>query len=491
MPRPNVLFIFTDQQRADALGADGNPVIKTPHLDRIAREGALFRSAYTASPVCVSARCSLILGQYCHRTDCYDNGYKMPEDRPSFMQLLTAAGYRTHGIGKMHFTPDKMALRGLETREHQEELRLKVEEDDYLKLLAESGFGHVHDAFGQRGEMYYVPQPAQMPARLHGTQWVGDRAVDFIRTAEKGRPFLLWASFIHPHPPFSPPTPWNKLYRAALMPLPHCPQQCEQWHTWWNRHQNRYKYRDNGIDNNLVRCMRAYYWACVSFIDFHVGRMLEALAEGGLLDETLIIHTSDHGEMLGDYNCFGKRTMLDASARIPLLARYPERFAAGRVCSAPASIVDLMPTILSAAGVKAPDGQLDGIDLAEVAEGRHDERTVYSQLAQRGRGLYMAVNRQWKYFYSAADRHEFLIDRACDPQETRNRAGMVLCEAELKAMRSHLIGYFRGQGYEEPLEGDAWKLFPQPEIPANPDAGLLIQDAGWAAPFQKIPGYSD
>jgi arylsulfatase len=491
MPQPNVLLLFTDQQRADAVGVDGNPIIKTPHLDRIAREGVLFSSAYTASPVCVSARCSLIYGQYCHNTGCYDNGYNMPTDRPSLMQILTEAGYRTHGIGKMHFCPDRDGLRGFQTRLRQEELRTRVEDDDYLRFLHASGFEHVYDPYGQRGEMYYIPQPAQMPARLHGTQWVGDRAVEFIRDAKKDRPFFLWVSFIHPHPPFTPPTPWNKLYRAALMPLPKVPQQSEQWHTWWNRLQNRYKYRDNGIDNNLLRCMKAYYWACVSFIDFQVGRILAALEEGAMLDDTLIIHTSDHGEMLGDYDCFGKRTMLDPAARIPMLARFPARLKAGVRCDSPVSIVDVMPTILAAAGLRAPEGQCDGVDLAEVASGSHADRTVYSQLGERARGLYMACNRRWKYIYSSADRREYLIDRITDAAETRNRAGVSLCDAALKEMRSGLIGCLRSEGYEEPLDGDTWKHYPQPEISPNPDAGLLIQDAAWSQPHQRIPGYTD
>ncbi|MGI6381572.1 MAG: sulfatase-like hydrolase/transferase [Anaerolineae bacterium] len=107
MPRPNILLFFTDQQRADTIHAGGNPVIRTPNLDRLASEGVRFSSAYTPSPVCVSARCSLIHGQYAHNTGCAYNGDPMPADRPSFMQLLTDAGYRTHGIGKMHFTPDR------------------------------------------------------------------------------------------------------------------------------------------------------------------------------------------------------------------------------------------------------------------------------------------------------------------------------------------------------------------------------------------------
>jgi len=465
MPAPNIVLIFTDQQRADTIGAGGNPVIRTPNLDRLVREGTLFSSAYTTSPVCVPARCSLIYGQYPHRTGCFSNAYLMPQDRPSFMSLLTEAGYRTHGVGKMHFRPDPQALRGFQSREYQEELRARVEDDDYLKFLHAGGFSHVYDPFGQRGEMYYIPQPAQMPARLHGTQWVGDRAVEFIRGACRSQPFFLWASFIHPHPPFSPPTPWNKLYRAALMPLPHRPPGYESLQVWWNRYQNRYKYRDAGTDDNLLRAMKAYYYACISFVDFQVGRILEALETEGALDNTLVLFASDHGELLGDYGSFGKRCMLDAAVRVPLIARWPERFPPGRRCATPASLVDVMPTVLAAAGIRATGAKLHGTDLAELAAESDRDRTVFSQFERQGRGLYMALDRRWKYFYSAADRREFLLDRLQDPAETRDRAGVSLLAGALDEMRRRLMEFFRREGYTEPLDGEGWRQFPQPEMP--------------------------
>jgi len=488
MSRPNILLIFTDQQRADTIHAGGNPVIRTPNLDRLVREGTLFRNAYTPSPVCVPARCSLIFGRYPHNTGCFDNGYPMPGNIPSLMSLLSEAGYRTHGIGKMHFSPDPQAMRGFQSREHQEELRARVEDDDYLKFLHANGFEHVYDPFGQRGEMYYIPQPAQMPARLHGTSWVGDRAVDFVRTSGDD-PFFLWASFIHPHPPFSPPTPWNKLYRAALMPLPWRPQGYQSLHTYANKYQNRYKYRDNGIDNNLLRTMKAYYYACISFIDFQVGRILEALQHTGQLENTVILFASDHGEFLGDYDCFGKRSMLDPAARIPLLVRYPRRFPEGRICETPASLVDIMPTLLSLAGIDSGGLGLDGMDLRDVIGLK--ERTIYSQYQEGRLGVYMILNRDWKYFYSAPDKREFLFDRKRDPGETRNRSGLSLCRGEEQGMRQDLIRFLRDDGYGKPLEGDEWREFPRPMLPENPDEGLLIQDAGWSLRHQRIPGYSD
>jgi len=494
MAQPNILLLFTDQQRHDTIHAAGNPIIRTPHLDRLAREGVLFRSAYTPSPVCVPARCSMIYGQYPHRTGCADNGDPMPTDRPSIMDLLRGAGYRTHGIGKMHFTPDAQALRGFQTREHSEEIRARVEDDDYLQFLRANGYGHVYDPMGPRGEMYYIPQPAQMPARLHNTHWVGDRATAFIGQADSSRPFFLFASFIHPHPPFSAPTPWNKLYRGPLIPLPKRPEDAEAFHTYINKVQNRYKYRDNGLDNNLLRVMKAYYYGCISFIDYQIGRIVAALEARGLLEDTLILFTSDHGEFLGDYNCFGKRSMLDAAARVPLVVRWPERFAPGEVCDAPSSLVDVLPTFLGAAGVSANGLALSGVDLADLAAGAQDryaERTVYSQFQHREMGVYMGVDARMKYFYSAPDRREWLLDRVEDPQELRNRAGLVFCQDALEERRRRLFAYYRDEGFTDPLDGEGWRLYPQPTLPEDPDAGLLIQDPPWSKPYQDIPGYTN
>ena len=221
MPRPNILLLFTDQQRGDTIHAAGNPVIRTPNLDRLVDEGTTFTSAYTPSPVCVPARCSLITGQYPHHTGCSDNAHPMPDDRPSLMDTLAGAGYRTHGIGKMHFRPDPHALRGFHARERQEELGKARDDDEYLRFLRAEGFDHVYDPMGCRGEMYYIPQPAQMPARLHATQWVGDRSVDFLRNAGD-EPFFLFTSFIHPHPPSARPRRGTSSTPAPSCRCPKC-----------------------------------------------------------------------------------------------------------------------------------------------------------------------------------------------------------------------------------------------------------------------------
>ena len=152
--RTNILHIFTDQLRFDAIHSNGNPVIKTPNLDRLAAMGVSYQRAYTPSPVCVAARCSMITGCYPTKTNCLSND-KMPDDRPSFMEVLTQNGYRTHGIGKCHFTPDSNALRGFQTRERQEELNPDtLQREPYYQMLMENGFDYTYEAHGVRGPMY-------------------------------------------------------------------------------------------------------------------------------------------------------------------------------------------------------------------------------------------------------------------------------------------------------------------------------------------------
>ncbi|MBI2300496.1 MAG: sulfatase-like hydrolase/transferase [Armatimonadetes bacterium] len=487
MPRPNILLLFTDQQRHDTIHALGNPLLRTPTFDRLAREGTAFTSAYTPSPVCVSARCSLVTGQPPHRTGCDDN-MPMPTGMPSFMDCLSAAGYQCHGIGKMHFTPQSTRLWGFASRVFSEEGFGGG--DAFVEHLRAHGYDHVFDPHGVRSEMYYVPQPSQLPERLHHTAWLADRAIEFLHGRDRSRPFCLWASWIKPHPPFENPTPWNKLYRAAEMPLPKRPPDCHELWTWQNRHQNRYKWRDHGIDDNLLRCLRAAYFGCVSLIDRHVGRVLDALEAAGELDNTLVVLTSDHGEHLGDYDCFGKRSFLDTAARIPLLASWPGQLAAGGRCDAPATLLDLAPTFCAAAECAPPAGDLPGVDLRELAAGRSGRDIVYGQHQHDGLATYAATTREWKYIYSVPDRREYLFDRAHDPQETRNRASNPLCRTACRAMRERLVGYFRAEGYERALDGDGWREFDPPRGFADADDELLHQDPAPSVDFAGLPeGY--
>jgi arylsulfatase A-like enzyme len=272
------------------------------------------------------------------------------------------------------------------------------------------------------------------------------------------------------------------------MPLPFLPPDYEHLHTYWNRHQNRYKYRDQGRDMNLLRTMRAAYYAAISFIDYQVSRILDHLESEGELDNTLILYTSDHGELLGDYDCYGKRAFLDAAARIPLLVRYPERFQVNVQCDTPTSLVDVLPTCLGAANLPLQTDR-SGIDLADIATDNTQRDAIVGQLGQEDTGLYMLLTNEYKYIYSVADRKEWLFRRLQGRLDERSLAGNPAYTSTLNAYRKRLIEWFREDGYELPLDDDKWREFPPPPEPENPDAGQLFQD-GRSVSDQFPSGYS-
>lgn len=531
--QPNILILFTDMQRADTIHALGNEIIKTPNLDRLVAEGTSFTNTFSPSPVCCPARCCMHYGLYPQKTGLFDNGPMMEHNDASYPAVLGQHGYRTHAVGKCHFTPDKGALRGFDSRQSQEEVTADPESDDYIAWLRDNGYDY-YEAHGARGEMYYIPQVSTLPAEAHPTQWVGTESERFVREAassssNRDQPWLLFSSYIHPHPPFAPPKPWHKLYRVPDMPLPFIPENSAELYTWVNRFQNRYKYRDRGLDMQLLRLITAYYYATISFVDYQVGRILTALEETNQLENTLIVFSSDHGEHLGDLGCFGKRSMQDASAKVPMIVRYPERFPAGETCSTATSLVDLFPTLLGAAGISTDelgvdglgvDGlELDGQDLADCAAAPDPERTVYAQFAKEERAIYMAVNEQWKYVYSAGDQAEFFFDRKADPAEVNNLAadggsadsrGTDSMSAK-EAMKANLLGYLATVGATVGAragateaytgantgastdQGEAleWRVHPllDESYLDDPDARLLFQD--YPSYPTKLPGYME
>jgi len=280
------------------------------------------------------------------------------------------------------------------------------------------------------------------------------------------------------------------------MPLPKRPPDSHNLWTFINRVQNRYKFRDAGLDDRLLQIMKADYYAQVSFIDYNVGSILAELEAQGELDNTLILWTSDHGEFLGDYDCFGKRSFLRSAANVPLVVRYPDRFGMGSRVAAPASLVDVMPTFLAAAGVDAHGLSLDGVDLAALARQDQLRPAVFGHY-QSGpadaynRACYMALTERWKYIYSAAENREFLFDLRVDREETRNRAETAGYLEQTAAMRRLMVGQVWSAGREQVLDGDGWRAYPPPAFHADPDGGLLFQDPAWAADQFRIPGYTD
>ena len=488
--RPNILHLFSDQQRADSIQALGAySFLQTPHLDRLCAEGTAFRSAYTPAAECVPSRACMITGMYADKTRCGCNLDSMPPAAaPTLMSLLHDSGYYTHGVGKCHFTPDPWALRGFSSRDTLEEIAQDPDGDDYLRWLKRQGFDHVLEPHGIRGEMYYTPQPSQLPAELHPTQWVGDRSISFIEREKDGdRPWYLYAGFVHPHPPFAPPNPWHKLYRGPEMPPPVIPEKTDELLCYINHFQNRFKFRDQGLDAHLIGCIRAYYFACVSFIDFQVGRVLAALEATGQLENTLIVFSSDHGELLGDFGCFGKRSFHEASQKIPLIVRQPSRFEAGATCDEPASLVDLLPTFLAAAGLETP-AEADGMDLAALARGEERGMPIHFHYARGEDAIIGAIDEGWKYIWSAPDARAFLFDRN---EPTEQASG--LCDGRSAEAAERLSAQVRNRAAlysfsSDNLDSDGEWLRRKPkEMSLDPMVGLLYQDVPCSKPQLPTP----
>lgn len=484
MTQPNILLIFCDQLRYDAIAAHGNTIIKTPVIDELVRTGASFSSAYTPCPVCVPARFSMHTGLLPHRTGVFENT-QLPEGRTSCMKVLQEGGYQTFGVGKMHFTfpSGGEALWGFDKRADCETNDRSA--NDFFRAIDERGYQHVHDTGGIRSEMYYVPQVSQLPEDLHHTAWTANKSIEFLQSRDPDRPFFMMSSFRKPHPPFAPPVPWNKLYRGPDMPEPKRPLDSENLMTLWNRFQNRYKYRDQGDDLNLIRQIKAHYYAETSFIDFSVGRIIEKMKELGIYENTLIVFSADHGELLGDYGCFGKRCFLDSAAKVPLVMSGPG-VAAGTRPDVPVTLLDLMPTFLDAAGLPQR-AERSGESLFGLVDGSIERDAVICQYEQGPFASYMIRTGHYKYIYSAPDEREFLFDLAHDPDETRNRAENPLFTKKTNELRRRLISFFVSEGYEDPIQDGSWKLYGKKSMPADPDAYLLFQDKPASIPH--IPGY--
>lgn len=483
----NILFVLTDQMRYDAIHAHGNPIIKTPTLDKMVEEGISFERAYTPCPVCVPARYTMHTGEMPHQTGVYEN-YTLPSvtERKSFMQYLQENGYQTFGAGKMHFVfPEGVCEKwGFDDRKVCDEDH-NMEKNDFYKDIAKEGYGYVTDYKGVRSEMYYIPQVSQLPERLQHSHWTVDKCIEFLEERDEEKPFFIMTSFEKPHPPFEPPVPWNKLYRGPDMAMPKNTNDNDDVITLWNKFQNRYKYKDQGTDRNLIRQMKAHYYGEVSFVDYNLGRLMKKLEEKDLLNDTLVIFTSDHGEMLGDYNCYGKRCFLDSAARIPLIL-----YGAGcrsKKCDVPVSLLDIFPTILDYAGINAKK-DVEGNNLLNIAEDGCEREYIFGEYEKGEYANYMIFGNGYKYIYSVPDEKEYLFDMSKDPDELMNRAQNPLYIKITEELRHKLVEYLEKNGLHVGQKDGTWKKYGKKTMEGSASRYLLFQDPSASIP--KIADYT-
>ena len=456
--RPNIVFITCDQWRGDCLGCDGHPVVETPHLDQLAAEGTRFTNAFTAVPSCIAARAAILTGmsQRNHGRVGYRDGvtFDYPHTLPG---ELAAAGYHTQGVGKMHFAPARNLCGFHNVVLHDGYLHYERKArknydlvDDYMPWLRMKAGADADLIMHGLNANAWVARPWHYDEALHPTTWATTMAIDFLRRRDPLRPFFLWLSYVRPHPPLDPPACYFEQYiRQEFPPVP--------MGDWADR-EARMKRVDGGVgfmgERQLHRARAAYY-AQITHIDHQIGRLLEYLAEHEVQNDTLILFTSDHGELLGDHNLFRKALPFQGSARVPFIVRPPRswRLPGGRVVDAPVELRDVMPTLLEAAGAPVPDS-VDGLSVLPFCRGetpREWREYIHGEHAYGPQSNHFIVDGRWKYAWFSQDGREFLFDLRNDPDELHNLADAPEAEPVLKEMRARLVRELTGreEGYTD------------------------------------------
>ncbi len=431
--RLNILLLMDDQHRGDALGVDGADWIETPNLDQLAREGALFTKMYSSVPSCLPARAGLLTGQspWAHGLLGYAD---MAESYPyTLPQMLRDAGYRTHAVGKNHFTvPGKP----LENRDFGYESIMLEEawrgqggkgfQGDYRKWFTENhpdkdpdktGLGYT-DHRGSRAWPY--------DDDLHSTNWTANKAIEFLEEYDEDRPWMMKVSFKRPHPPFDPPRRWMEHYEGVDIPMPEVSSWSEEWHGGPVGSLEGSPNAARGVfPDEEIRASREAYYGCISHVDEQIGRVVEALRERGELENTLIFFTSDHGDMMGDQNLWRKCYGYEGSARVPMIIRWPESMEIGaprgRKLEGLAELRDVLPTMLEAAGIAQPEA-MDGMSLLSLLRGQSEDwRSVldleHSSIYWEGNAWVALTDGRYKYIYFTLTGRQQLFDLDNDPDE--------------------------------------------------------------------------
>ena len=449
--RPNILVVMTDEHGAQFSGTYGHPFITTPGMDRLAREGVTFDAAYCNNPLCVPSRLSFMTGRYTHRCGGWDNTTALPVDAVTWPYLLRAQGYEAVLSGKMHLLgPDRLHgfERQLAVDLHADLIHPVYRWADGVPEAAEPwpgvtrtgsrvpehgrNFGAEVSEGGGESPMERVVEtgPGTTP-EIKADDLAVERAIEFLRgRTGADRPFALCVGLIAPHYPFVVPEPFFSQYFPEHADLPDLPPgHLQALPSAAQRLRRAFGF--HGHTDDQVRRARAAYYGLVSYADSKIGALLDVLDRTGLADRTIVVHVSDHGELLGEHGLWRKMSFYEQSARVPLQIRWPGRGVAGERIAACASLVDVTATLVEAAGAAQSGSALDGRSLAGLIDGSADAiggwpDQAFAEHTAHGTDRPRAMLRRgpWKLCMSGgADPETELYDLIHDPGEFRNRAG--------------------------------------------------------------------
>jgi len=437
--RPNILLITTDQQRYDTLGVTGNEFIHTPHLDVLARRGTLFEHCIIQNPVCIPSRACMQTGRYTHQhgvrymETVIDTTPGLPEWETTFMERLQQSGYRTAAFGKIHMMPpkgfDELQLTGGKGQRWTQSEGLPIGPGPlgpyYAAWLEERDPGAYERIYEQRRTPEYKQLCSALPNVLPTDEvvdhWIAENTLEFL-SRDHDQPFFVWCGFCGPHGPFDPPEPYASMYAPEEVPIPP---------TYLADTSNKPPFQRGAggrfrrePDDSLIRRIISYYYGLCTLIDDEVGRILQVMEQRGLLDNTLIIFTSDHGEMLGEFGMMGKGNFYESVIRVPTIVVPPGAKANRSRISDVVEVFDLAATILDYAGCQIPDSMeakswrplLDG-----EGAGKECALCEYTNNDQTLSGKCLRTER-YSYAYWGVEQGEEFYDLVDDPLQLRNLA---------------------------------------------------------------------
>jgi len=402
--RPNFLFICTDQLRADALAVNGHPIIQTPQIDQIALGGTNFQRAMSECPVCCPARRILMTGLDPFGINMFMNRDLHPfTEGQKVAELLRNSGYQTAGFGKFHTWPPRNGM-GFEIQEVNEEGRTAgfTYPDDYQQFLIDEGLGGVAHAHGL-GNNQYGYRPTPLPEYATTTGWTADRAMRFLRRRDPGRPFFLYVSFDKPHPPVTPPENYYHIYGDKTFPDPVKGDWVDKKPMLRRERQKAFHNWEQHLTNKDLQqeTLRAYA-ACITHIDSRIGQILGTLRETGLLDNTWIFFTSDHGDACFDHELVAKGDFFNGSCHVPYLVRPAETWMdkvtpssiSKKDTATPVGLSDFAPTLCDLAGIPVPEGIYGRSLLPLFCEDSPEWRPYHFGTCQEN---YASTDGRWKY----------------------------------------------------------------------------------------------
>ena len=433
----NLLVIMADELSVKTLGCYGHQVVRTPSIDRLAATGARFTSAYTNSPICTAARASFATGRYVHEIGCWDNASPYTGEPTGWGHRLQAEGHRVTSIGKLHYrnitdpTGFDEQIVPMHARDGGVGSVLGSIRDELLvqkadKLAREIG----------PGETSYTNYDLDIAEKA--CQWLEN---DALKYSDPQKPWMTFVSFVSPHFPLMAPKEYFDMYPTDAVPMPKAHAlDGRQRHPWIEAYR-KYVPSDSFFDDEKRRVAIASYFGLCTFLDDLVGRLLASLERAGLADSTRVFFASDHGENLGARGTWGKGTMYEESAAVPLMMAGPD-IEAGAVVGTPVSLLDFYPTILESVGA-APneeDKTRAGRSLYGVARAPYDsERVVFSEYHASGAetAAYLIRKGRMKYIHYV-DYPPELYDLETDPEEQDDIAGRTESEAIISELESDL-----------------------------------------------------